>query len=95
MPKDELLGKIEDRSAAAGVIGLGYVGLPLAMAYVAAGYRVVGFDTDPAKVEKLTSGESYIGDVGEDELKAAVDSGLFATTADMSRLTARCIRNRH
>lgn len=86
MSKDELLGKIEDRSASASVIGLGYVGFPLAMAYVAAGYRVVGFDTDPVKVEKLNAGESYIGDVGEDELKAAAGSGLFNATADMSRL---------
>ena len=86
MSKEKLLEKIKDRSATAGVIGLGYVGLPLAMAYVAAGYRVVGFDTDPAKVEKLTAGESYIGDVTDDELKAATDSGLFTATADMSRL---------
>jgi UDP-N-acetyl-D-glucosamine dehydrogenase len=86
MSKSELLEKMNDRSATAGVIGLGYVGLPLAMAYVAAGYRVLGFDTDPAKVEKLTAGESYIGDVGKDELKAATDSGLFTATADMARL---------
>lgn len=86
MSKEELLEKIKDRSATAGVIGLGYVGLPLAMAYVAAGYRVVGFDTDPAKVEKLTAGESYIGDITDDELKAATASGLFTATADMSRL---------
>jgi len=87
MYKGELLEKIKDGSATAGVIGLGYVGLPLAMAYVAAGYRVLGFDTDPAKVEKLTAGESYIGDVGKDELKAAADSGLFTAIADMARLT--------
>jgi UDP-N-acetyl-D-glucosamine dehydrogenase len=86
MSKSELLEKMNDRSATAGVIGLGYVGLPLAMAYVAAGYRVLGFDTDPAKVEKLTAGESYIGDVGRDELKAATGSGLFTATADMARL---------
>lgn len=86
MFKEELQEKIKDRSATAGVIGLGYVGLPLAMAYVAAGYRVLGFDTDPAKVEKLTAGESYIGDITDDELKAATASGLFTATADMSRL---------
>lgn len=86
MSKGELLEKIEGRTATAGVIGLGYVGLPLAMAYVAAGYRVLGFDTDPAKVEKLTAGESYIGDVADDELNAATDSGLFTATVDMSRL---------
>lgn len=86
MLKDELLEKIRARSAVAGVIGLGYVGLPLAMAYVRAGYRVFGFDTDHGKLEKLAAGRSYIGDVGDDEISAAVASGAFVAEADMSRL---------
>jgi UDP-N-acetyl-D-glucosamine dehydrogenase len=86
MGEKELLAKIKERSAVAGVLGLGYVGLPLAMAYVTAGYKVVGFDTDPEKVEKLAAGKSYIGDVGDAELEKAVGSGAFEPTAEMSRL---------
>lgn len=86
MPEQKLLDKIKDRSAVAGVVGLGYVGLPLAMVYVGAGYRVLGFDTDPAKVEKLAAGKSYIGDVSDAELVEVVGSGTLAATTDMSRL---------
>jgi UDP-N-acetyl-D-glucosamine dehydrogenase len=87
MSKNELLGRIKDRSAVAGVIGLGYVGLPLAMAYVAAGYKVIGFDTDPAKVEMLAVGESYVGDVSDGELEKAVGSAAFEATTEMPRLS--------
>lgn len=86
MVEKELLTKIKERSAVTGVLGLGYVGLPLAMAYVTAGYKVIGFDTDPEKVEKLAGGKSYIGDVGDGELEKAVGSGAFEPTTEMSRL---------
>ena len=59
----ELSLKIDDRSARIGVIGLGYVGLPLAVELAAAGFEVIGFDIDGEKVRSIESGFSYIGDV--------------------------------
>ena len=86
MPYDDLLAKIEKREARAGVVGLGYVGLPLAMAYVDAGYGVLGYDVDPAKVEALNAGRSYIGDVADEQVAAAAANGAFEVTTDPSRL---------
>ncbi|MEP5731187.1 MAG: nucleotide sugar dehydrogenase [Sulfitobacter sp.] len=63
-----LLQKLRDRSATVGIIGLGYVGLPLAVACAKAGYSVVGFDVDPSKVERLYAGQSYIEAVSETDL---------------------------
>ncbi|MEJ2582347.1 MAG: NAD(P)-binding domain-containing protein, partial [Acidobacteriota bacterium] len=56
---DQLLAKINDRSALVGIIGLGYVGLPLALAFTEKGFSVLGFDVDPEKVEKINRGECY------------------------------------
>ncbi|HUU57538.1 MAG TPA: nucleotide sugar dehydrogenase, partial [bacterium] len=83
---DDLLAKIENREARAGVVGLGYVGLPLAMAYVDAGYRVLGYDVDPVKAEELKAGRSYIGDVADEQVAAAAAAGAFEVTTDASRL---------
>src|SRR5262245_14583913 len=58
---DDLMASIKARSARVGIVGLGYVGLPLAESFAAGGYTVLGFDIDVAKVEKLRKGESYIG----------------------------------
>ncbi len=60
---DELAGKIDSGEALIGVIGLGYVGLPLVQAFVQAGFRAIGFDIDARKVERLNRGESYIGHI--------------------------------
>jgi UDP-N-acetyl-D-glucosamine dehydrogenase len=62
-----------------GIIGLGYVGLPLAQAFSKAGFPVLGFDTDPAKVERLARGESYIGHIADATIRAMVASGFEAT----------------
>jgi len=86
MTYDDLRAKIGRREARAGVAGLGYVGLPLAMAYVHAGYRVVGYDIDADKIASLRAGRSYIGDVADDEVAAAVAGGAFAATTDPARL---------
>jgi UDP-N-acetyl-D-glucosamine dehydrogenase len=86
MPYEDLLAKIEKREARAGVVGLGYVGLPLAMAYADAGYGVLGYDVDAAKVEALKAGRSYIGDVADEQVAAAAAAGAFEVTADPSRL---------
>jgi UDP-N-acetyl-D-glucosamine dehydrogenase len=83
--RDRLLLAIEGRQALVGIIGLGYVGLPLARAFADAGYRVLGFDTDPAKVEKLASGQSYIGHIS-DESVAAMRAAGFEATDQFERL---------
>jgi UDP-N-acetyl-D-glucosamine dehydrogenase len=82
----ELLARISDRTALVGIIGLGYVGLPLAMACVERGFRVLGFDVDPEKPAKLGRGESYIKHLGVDRVGAMVRSGRFAATTEFARL---------
>jgi UDP-N-acetyl-D-glucosamine dehydrogenase len=77
--RSRLLLAIEERQARVGIIGLGYVGLPLARAFANAGYRVLGFDTDPAKVEKLAQGRSYIGHIADESIAAMVAGGFEAT----------------
>jgi UDP-N-acetyl-D-glucosamine dehydrogenase len=84
---DQLLARIEGREAVVGIIGQGYVGLPLALAFVGAGYRVTGFDLDPAKVAALNQGESYIKHVGPERVAEAVATGRFSATADFSLLS--------
>ncbi|MBS5308903.1 NAD(P)-binding domain-containing protein, partial [Clostridium sp.] len=65
--KDELLQKINDKTAKVGVVGLGYVGLPLAVEKANAGYQTIGFDVQDQKVEMVNKGQNYIGDVVDDE----------------------------
>jgi UDP-N-acetyl-D-glucosamine dehydrogenase len=77
---------IDDRSARVGVIGCGYVGLPLAVAYAKAGYSVVGVDVDAERVRKLCAGESYIQDVPSTVLAAEVKAGRFTATTDYDAL---------
>ena len=82
--KDALLRKMHDRTARIGVVGLGYVGLPLVLRYAEVGYTVVGFDIDEKKVTRLTAGESYIERITEETIRGALDRGFTATT-DFSR----------
>ena len=81
-----LIEKIETRSAKVGVIGLGYVGLPLAMEFVNAGYEVAGIDIDENKINSLNDGKNYINDVNDDDLKSAVKKGLLKGTNDYSKV---------
>jgi UDP-N-acetyl-D-glucosamine dehydrogenase len=78
----ELLKRIENKQARLGVIGLGYVGLPLAIEFARAGFHVVGFDVDQSKVDALNSGKSYIPDVSSEDVAEAVKAGLFKATID-------------
>ena len=86
--KDSLLAKLHDRSAIIGVVGLGYVGLPLAVEYGRAGFQVIGVDTDPLKVAALLAGESYIPDVRPAEVAALRAAGRLAPTGDYAALAA-------
>lgn len=81
-----LARKIKDRSIRAGIIGLGYVGLPLAVEFAHAGYSVVGIDKDKEKVLRIKAGQSYIPDVSQKTLKEIVDKGLLTATGDFSVL---------
>ncbi len=81
-----LADKIAAREARVGVIGLGYVGLPLAVEFAKAGMKSLGFDLDAKKVEQINRGESYIGDVTGDEVKAMVESGYLRATTDFAEL---------
>ncbi len=78
--------KLQSREARLGVIGLGYVGLPLSMEFARSGFHVVGIDTDAEKVRLLGEGESYIQDVPAEWIKEAIDAGTFEATADFSVL---------
>ncbi|MCE5203459.1 MAG: nucleotide sugar dehydrogenase [Actinomycetia bacterium] len=81
-----LLEKLEDGSAVLGVVGLGYVGLPLATEMGKSGFSVVGFDITPGKVDSVNAGKSYIPDVPTSELASLVSKGLLQATTDFSRI---------
>jgi len=84
----ELGGLIERREARIGVIGLGYVGLPLALEFAKAGYRVIGFDLDPVKVRTLSEGGSYIGDVPAAEIQREVTDGRLSASTEFAPLSS-------
>jgi len=82
----ELIGKIQDKSAKIGVIGLGYVGLPLAVDKAIAGYEVMGFDIQQKRVDMVNQGVNYIGDVVDDELRQVVSDGRLRATTDYDEI---------
>ncbi len=81
-----LQDKISDRTAHVAVIGLGYVGLPLATAFVKAGFRTTGLDVDQRKVDSVAAGKSYIPDVPDDDLAPHIQSGRLTATSDYDEL---------
>jgi UDP-N-acetyl-D-glucosamine dehydrogenase len=86
--KNRIIGLFENKKAVIGVIGLGYVGLPLVLSFVEEGFRVLGFDTDADKIEKLTRGVNYIRHIDADRIKAMSLSDRFKGTTDFSRANA-------
>ena len=84
--KDELIAKIHNKKAMIGVVGMGYVGLPIALRYAEIGIAALGFDIDVAKVEKLNQGRSYIEHVPEQRIDHMRRKGLFSATEDFRRL---------
>ena len=83
---ESTLERIRARKARVGVIGLGYVGLPLSVEFAHAGFDVTGFDVDPSKIEQINAGKSYIPDVSEADLSACVKAGKLRATTDMRLL---------
>jgi UDP-N-acetyl-D-glucosamine dehydrogenase len=86
MGKSDLAGKIGRRTATIGIVGLGYVGLPLAVEFAKVGFNVIGLEQNPAKTKMVNSGRNYISDVDEKDLKAVIKNGRFAATGDFARL---------
>jgi UDP-N-acetyl-D-glucosamine dehydrogenase len=87
--KQRLLDRIQSREAVVGIIGQGYVGLPLALTFTESGFRVIGFDLDPAKITGLNRGESHIRHVGAERVAHAVSTGRFSASSDFAGL-AEC-----
>jgi UDP-N-acetyl-D-glucosamine dehydrogenase len=83
----QLASAVDDGSARIGIIGLGYVGLPLIDAFVIAGFRTLGFDTDQRKIDQLLAGESYIGHIATTRIAELVNGQYLVPTADMTRLS--------
>jgi UDP-N-acetyl-D-glucosamine dehydrogenase len=84
--KHPLLVAIENKTAMIGIVGLGYVGLPLVQAFMNAGFRTMGYDVDESKVDKLLEGKSYIGHITGEWIADCIKDERFVPTADMSRL---------
>ncbi len=80
--KQELLRKIDNKEIVVGVVGLGYVGLPLAVEKAKAGFRTIGFDVQEAKVKMVNEGHNYIGDVVDEDLTMLVRDGMLRATSD-------------
>ena len=83
--KQSAIGKFRDKTATIGIVGLGYVGLPLMLRYAETGFKVLGFDIDAEKVDKLNNGETYIEHIPAEKIAAASNS-LFEATTDFSRI---------
>ena len=81
-----ILNKITSKEAVIGVVGLGYVGLPLMLAYTTKGYKTIGFDIDQTKIDFLNRGESYIEHIDSGLIKQAVNDALFKATSDFSKI---------
>ena len=86
-PHQQLIGRLKDRSAAIGIVGMGYVGLPLALRFAKAGYRVRGFDIEPERVDLMNRGGSHIAHIQEGRVAGAVTRGFRATT-DFTEIAA-------
>ncbi len=82
--KEKLLSRIRERKITAGIVGLGYVGLPLAVEKAKAGFRTIGFDVQSQKVSQVNQGHNYIGDIVDKDLELLVQNGMLSATTDFS-----------
>src|SRR6266849_7533226 len=86
MIKNEIIDLIKDKRARVGVVGLGYVGLPLATEFARNGFKIIGFEVDERKAERINAGETYISDVDEALVKESVNAGRLRATTDFANL---------
>ena len=84
MVLERFIQKLKDKESIVGIIGLGYVGLPLSLAYVDAGIKVMGFDIDQKKIDNLIKGESYIKHIDEKKVRDAVHRKMLEPTSELS-----------
>lgn len=84
--KQILLKRIQEKSIIVGVVGLGYVGLPLAVEKAKAGFKTIGFDVQAEKVEMVNAGHNYIGDVVDSDLKELVEEKMLSATTDFAQI---------
>ena len=82
----ELLSKIIERRAVVGIIGLGYVGLPLAVEFSRGGFNTIGFEVDQPRIDTINAGRSYIPDVPTEMVRSLVERGRLSATSDFSKL---------
>jgi len=87
--KDKLSQKLKDHSGSIGIVGMGYVGLPLALAFTEAGFKVIGFEVDQSKIKNLKAGENYLRHLAANRIKDAITSKKLEPTTDMS-LASEC-----
>jgi UDP-N-acetyl-D-glucosamine dehydrogenase len=85
--KNQIAERINSKTAQIGIIGLGYVGLPLGLEFTSKGFTVTGFDVDERKIPVINSGNSYIKHIKAERIKKAVDSGRFSATSDFAKIT--------
>ncbi len=85
--KNQLINLINGKNAKIGVIGLGYVGLPLALSFLDNGFDVIGFDIDTSKINKIKSGKSYINHIPSEKIKKSIESNKFNSTLDFSEIS--------
>jgi UDP-N-acetyl-D-glucosamine dehydrogenase len=86
--KNELMAKIDAKEIVVGVVGLGYVGLPLAVEKAKAGFKTIGFDIQQEKVDMVNAGNNYIGDVVNADLEKIVKSGMLTATSDFAKVAS-------
>ncbi len=84
--KETLLRRLHNREAVIGIVGLGYVGLPLAVEFAAVGFTVIGIDVTQSKVDSINRGESYIPDIPTSQLKPLVESGKLRASRRKTRI---------
>ena len=77
---DRLIAKLSDKSAVIGIVGLGYVGLPLMLSFIESGYNVIGFDIDEELIQLLSKGESSISHISSERISSAISGGFAATS---------------
>ena len=87
-PQQNLIQKINDHAAVVGVVGLGYVGLPLAVEKAKVGFQVIGVEQNPLRADKINAGQNYIADVADADLAAVVADGRLSATTDFSQVAA-------
>ena len=89
--KEKLLRKIKEKDLTVGVVGLGYVGLPLAVEKAKAGFKTIGFDVQEEKVKLVNEGHNYIGDVVDSDLKRLVENGMFRATSNFDFIDRKSV----